>query len=329
MLYNTILVTGGAGFIGANYLNKYVKLKPDVHFICVDKLTYAGSLDNLEVNNQKNFSFEQVDIVDLEALREVFEKYKIDGVVHFAAESHVDNSIENPNIFVMTNVVGTANLLDLSLKYKVKKFHHVSTDEVYGELESTGYFTEETAYKPSSPYSASKAGSDHLVRAYYKTYDMNVTISNCSNNYGPYQHEEKLIPLFINRLLRNEKVPLYGEGKNVRDWLYVEDHCDAVDLILNTGKSGETYLIGGAKGERTNYEVTKILLEAFGKDESFINRVEDRKGHDFRYAIDASKIRNELGWTPKVDFETGIHKTIEWYKNRIKSLEVRRFGSVF
>ncbi|KKP39344.1 MAG: dTDP-glucose 4,6-dehydratase, dTDP-glucose 4,6-dehydratase [Candidatus Peregrinibacteria bacterium GW2011_GWF2_33_10] len=315
MTPKTILVTGGAGFIGANYLNKYVRLNPNIHYICVDKLTYAGSLDNLEIKDLPNFTFEKIDIVDKPALKNVFEKYTVDGIIHFAAESHVDNSIANPDIFVMTNVIGTANLLDLALKYNVKKFHHISTDEVYGELGANGYFTEESPYKPNSPYSASKAGSDHLVRAYHETYGLNTTISNCSNNYGPYQHEEKLIPLFIKNLIHDKKVPLYSTGQNIRDWIYVEDHCDAVDLIFREGKSGETYLIG-AKGEKTNLEITKILLKAFGKDESYIQNTKDRKGHDFRYAINSSKLKKELGWTPKMTFENGIKKTIEWYKRK-------------
>ncbi|OGJ52098.1 dTDP-glucose 4,6-dehydratase [Candidatus Peregrinibacteria bacterium RIFOXYB2_FULL_32_7] len=313
MNFKTILITGGAGFIGANYLNKYVKLNPNIHYICVDKLTYAGSLKNLEIKNLANFSFEKVDIVDKQALKKIFEKYQIDGIIHFAAESHVDNSIENPDIFVMTNVVGTANLLDLALKFKVRKFHHISTDEVYGDLPITGYFTEKSPYRPSSPYSASKAASDHLVRAYHRTYGLNITISNCSNNYGPYQHQEKLIPLFIKNLMNNEKVPVYGKGRNIRDWIYVEDHCDAVDLIFREGKSGETYLIG-AKGEKTNLEIAKILLKAFEKNENYIKYVEDRKGHDFRYAIDATKLKKELNWKSKIDFQEGIRKTILWYQ---------------
>src|SRR3989339_63176 len=313
MNFKTILITGGAGFIGANYLNKYVKLNPNIHYICVDKLTYAGSLKNLEIKNLANFSFEKVDIVDKQALKKIFEKYQIDGIIHFAAESHVDNSIENPDIFVMTNVVGTANLLDLALKFKVRKFHHISTDEVYGDLPITGYFTEKSPYRPSSPYSASKAASDHLVRAYHRTYGLNITISNCSNNYGPYQHQEKLIPLFIKNLMNNEKVPVYGKGRNIRDWIYVEDHCDAVDLIFREGKSGETYLIG-AKGEKTNFEIAKILLKAFEKNENYIKYVEDRKGHDFRYAIDATKLKKELNWKSKIDFQEGIRKTILWYQ---------------
>lgn len=318
-MINTILVTGGAGFIGSNFLNKFVALKKNIEWVCVDKLTYAGDLANIEVKDLPNFHFEKVDIVDKEALEKVFQKYRFDGVIHFAAESHVDNSIKNPDPFVMTNVVGTLNLLDLALKNNIQRFHHISTDEVYGELGQSGYFTEETPYKPNSPYSASKAGSDHLVRAYHETYGLDTVISNCSNNFGPHQNSEKLIPLFIKNLLANKKVPLYGSGMNIRDWLYVEDHCDAIDMIFNNGKSGETYLVGGLCGERTNFEIVKILLQKLAKDESFINYVEDRKGHDFRYAIDASKIKRELGWSPKVDFEEGLDKTIEWYRNKYKA----------
>lgn len=317
MEFKTIVVTGGAGFIGANFLNKYVRAYPEIHFICLDKLTYAGNLDNLEVKEEGNFSFEKVDIVDKKAIKGVFEKYTIDGIIHFAAETHVDNSIDYPDVFIMTNVIGTANLLDLALEFKVKRFHHVSTDEVYGDLDTEGYFTEDSPYKPSSPYSASKAASDHLVRAYHRTYGLDITISNCSNNYGPYQHEEKLIPLFIKKLMNDEKVPVYGEGKNIRDWIYVDDHNSAVDLIFRKGKTGETYLIGGVGGEKTNMEITQILLKHFDKDQSSIEYVEDRKGHDFRYAIDASKLKTELSWQAKLDFNEGIKKTIEWYKNKL------------
>ncbi len=311
-----ILITGGAGFIGSNFLNKYVNLNSDINFINLDKLTYAAHLDNILVGNNKNYFFEQGDICDLEFLEKVFEKYKIDSVIHFAAESHVDLSIKNPNLFVEVNILGTQNLLHLANKYKVKRFHHVSTDEVYGSLEDSGYFTEETNLAPNSPYSASKAGSDMLVRAYSHTFGLNTTMTRCSNNYGPNQDQTKLIPKFVTNLLQNKKVPLYASGQNVRDWLFVEDHCDAIWEVFTKSKSGETYNVGG-NNEKSNIEITKILLEKLGKDESLIEYVADRPGHDFRYAIDAAKIKQDLGWEPKYNFEEAILITIKYYKTKL------------
>jgi dTDP-glucose 4,6-dehydratase len=311
----SILVTGGAGFIGSNFLNKYVLDFPEIHFVNLDKLTYAANLENVEVSKMPNYTFVQGDICDIEQLDEIFAKYSIDAVIHFAAESHVDNSIKNPDIFVQTNVLGTQSLLSVSHKYTIKRFHHVSTDEVYGSLGETGYFTEETNIQPNSPYSASKAGSDHLVRGYHHTFGMNTTMSRCSNNYGPYQDRTKLIPRFITLLEKNEQVPLYKDGKNVRDWLFVKDHCEAIWAIFTKAESGALYNIGG-NNEKTNLQITKILLKYFGKDESSINYVVDRLGHDFRYAIDATKMKNELVWEPAYTFEKGIKETFEFYTKK-------------
>ncbi|MHA6483039.1 dTDP-glucose 4,6-dehydratase [Paenibacillus sp. strain BS8-2] len=307
-----LLVTGGAGFIGSNFLLYMAKQYPDYTLINVDALTYAGNLANLQtIENHARYTFVKADITDREALEPYFMS-GIDTVVHFAAESHVDRSILQPNVFVKTNVLGTQVLLDLSKQYQVGKFVHVSTDEVYGTLGDNGLFTESTPLAPNSPYSASKAGSDLLVRAYHETYGMNVNITRCSNNYGPFQFPEKLIPLMIQNALQDKPLPVYGDGMNVRDWLYVEDHCSAIDLVLHNGKSGEVYNVGG-RNERTNQQVVRTILSQLGKPESLIKYVTDRPGHDRRYAIDADKIRNELGWEPKHHYESGTSATIAWY----------------
>lgn len=312
----TVIVTGGAGFIGSNFVFYQLKNHPEDRVICLDKLTYAGNLSTLEpVMNHKNFRFVKVDIADREAVYNLFEEEKPDIVVNFAAESHVDRSIENPEIFLQTNILGTQVLMDACRKYGIKRYHQVSTDEVYGDLPLDGtdlFFTEETPIRTSSPYSASKASADLLVLAYYRTYKLPVTITRCSNNYGPYHFPEKLIPLVISRALADEPIPVYGKGENVRDWLYVEDHCSAIDLVIRKGREGEVYNIGG-HNEKTNLEVVKSILSYLGKPESLINYVTDRPGHDMRYAIDPAKIHNELGWLPATKFEDGIKKTIDWY----------------
>ena len=318
------LITGGAGFIGTNYIRYILKMYPEDEIICVDKLTYAGNYDNLkEFENDGRFTFEQVDICDREAVYSLFETYSIDCVVNFAAESHVDRSIENPEIFLKTNIIGTEVLLDAVNKYGIKRFHQISTDEVYGDLPLDRpdlKFEEDWGIKTSSPYSASKASADLLCLAYFRTYGTPVTISRCSNNYGPYQFPEKLIPLMIEKAQRNESLPVYGDGKNIRDWLYVEDHCSAIDKIVRLGKIGEIYNIGGYN-EKSNIEIVKIILKALKKPESLITFVKDRPGHDRRYAINSGKLQNELGWKPQTDFETGMRQTIEWYKNNPKWIE--------
>lgn len=312
----TVIVTGGAGFIGSNFVFYQLKNHPEDRVICFDKLTYAGNLSTLEpVMNHKNFRFVKVDIADREAVYNLFEEEKPDIVVNFAAESHVDRSIENPEIFLQTNILGTQVLMDACRKYGIKRYHQVSTDEVYGDLpldRTDLFFTEDTPIHTSSPYSASKASADLLVLAYYRTYKLPVTITRCSNNYGPYHFPEKLIPLVISRALADESIPVYGKGENVRDWLYVEDHCSAIDLVIRKGREGEVYNIGG-HNEKTNLEVVKSILSYLGKPESLINYVTDRPGHDMRYAIDPAKIHNELGWLPATKFEDGIKKTIDWY----------------
>ena len=320
----TYLVTGGAGFIGSNYIHyMFRKYDNEIRIINVDALTYAGNLENLkDIENRDNYTFVKANICDKEAIAKIFAENDIDRVVHFAAESHVDRSIRNPEVFVQTNVLGTAVMLNCAKNawelpdgtFKPgKKFLHVSTDEVYGSLsEDGGYFYETTPYAPHSPYSASKAGSDMLVKAYMDTYHFPANITNCSNNYGPYQFPEKLIPLIINNALHGKKLPVYGDGKNVRDWLYVEDHCKAIDLIIHNGRVGEVYNVGG-HNEKTNIEIVKIICKELGKPESLITHVADRKGHDMRYAIDPTKIHNELGWLPETKFEDGIKKTIKWY----------------
>ncbi|MBO8462908.1 MAG: dTDP-glucose 4,6-dehydratase [Firmicutes bacterium] len=313
-----LLVTGGAGFIGGNFVHYMVEKYPEDEIINLDLLTYAGNLETLKpVEDKANYRFIRGDIADRSFIMNLFETEKFDIVINFAAESHVDRSIADPGIFVQTNVMGTVVLLDACRTYGVKRFHQVSTDEVYGDLPLDRpdlFFTEETPLHTSSPYSSSKASADLFVMAYYRTYGLPVTISRCSNNYGPYQFPEKLIPLMISRALADEKLPVYGKGENVRDWLHVLDHCIAIDLIVRKGKEGETYNIGG-HNERTNLEVVKTILQALGKPESLIEYVADRPGHDRRYAIDPKKMETELGWKPIYTFDTGIVETIEWYLN--------------
>ena len=311
-----IIVTGGAGFIGSNFIFHMLKKYPDYRIICLDKLTYAGNLSTLEpVMGNPNFRFVKADICDRAAVNKLFEEEEPDIVVNFAAESHVDRSIEDPGIFLQTNIMGTATLMDACRKYGIKRYHQVSTDEVYGDLPLDRpdlFFTEETPIHTSSPYSSSKAGADLLVMAYHRTYGLPVTISRCSNNYGPYHFPEKLIPLMIANALADKPLPVYGEGLNVRDWLYVEDHCKAIDLIIHKGRVGEVYNIGG-HNEMRNIDIVKLICKELGKPESLITHVTDRKGHDMRYAIDPTKIHNELGWLPETKFADGIKKTIKWY----------------
>lgn len=311
-----ILVTGGAGFIGANFVKYMVETYPEDTIINLDALTYAGNLETLkDVEDKENYRFYKGDIADRDFVFDLFEKERPDVVVNFAAESHVDRSIENPEIFVKTNIMGTTTLLDAAVKYSVDRFHQVSTDEVYGDLPLDRpdlLFTEETPLHTSSPYSSSKASADLFVQSYGRTYNLPVSISRCSNNYGPYQFPEKLIPLMISRAQADESLPVYGDGANVRDWLHVLDHCKAIDLIVRKGKAGEVYNIGG-HNEKSNLEVVKTILQALDKPETLIEYVTDRKGHDRRYAIDASKLENELGWEPEYDFESGIADTIQWY----------------
>lgn len=310
-----ILITGAAGFIGSNFAEFFVSKYPEYNVVVLDKLTYAGNMDNLKKVADK-ITFVKGDICDFDFVKDLFIKYSIDGVIHFAAESHVDNSIKDPFVFTRTNVMGTHTLLEVAKQVwgegSPNKFVHISTDEVYGTLGETGYFTEDTQIKPNSPYSASKASSDLIARSYFETYKMNVSITNCSNNYGAYQHNEKLIPHMIKLAMNDEKLPVYGDGKNIRDWLYVEDHCEAIDLVFHNGKAGERYNIGG-HNEKRNIDIVKLILKHMGKSEDLIEFVEDRKGHDYRYAIDPSKIKRELGWEPKTKFEDGIIKTIDWY----------------
>lgn len=312
----TIMVTGGAGFIGSNFVFHMLQTHPDYRIVCLDKLTYAGNLSTLEpVLQQDNFRFVKVDICDRQAVDKLFQEEKPDIVVNFAAESHVDRSIENPGIFLETNIMGTAVLMDACRKYGIQRYHQVSTDEVYGDLPLDRpdlFFTEETPLHTSSPYSSSKASADLLAMAYYRTYGLPVTISRCSNNYGPYHFPEKLIPLMIANALADKPLPVYGNGENVRDWLYVEDHCRAIDLIIHNGKVGEVYNVGG-HNEKRNIDIVRIICQELGKPESLIVHVEDRKGHDRRYAIDPAKIHRELGWLPETKFEDGIKKTIKWY----------------
>lgn len=333
----TILVTGGAGFIGSNFVPYFLENHADCKLINLDLITYAGELKNLqEIENNPRYEFVKGDICDRELVESLFSKNHIDGVIHFAAESHVDNSISGPGEFIRTNVVGTFTLLDVARttwmegpfkirdEYKNARFHHISTDEVYGTLGDEGLFTEETPYAPNSPYSASKASSDLIVRSYFHTYGMNVVTTNCSNNYGPKQHNEKLIPTIIRKALSQQGIPVYGQGTNIRDWLYVLDHCKGIDLVYHKGKSGETYNIGG-RNERNNMFIVKHICELLDKKrplasgesyKKFITFVADRPGHDLRYAIDATKIEKDLGWKADENFETGIVKTVEWYLNR-------------
>ena len=312
----TILVTGGAGFIGSNFIYYVLNNHPENRVVCLDALTYAGNLSTLApLMDQENFRFVKGDITDRKAVDELFAEEKPDIVVNFAAESHVDRSIENPQIFLNTNIIGTSVMMDASRKYGVKRYHQVSTDEVYGDLPLDRpdlFFTEETPIHTSSPYSSSKAGADLLVLAYYRTYGLPVTISRCSNNYGPYHFPEKLIPLMIANALADKPLPVYGKGLNVRDWLYVEDHCKAIYRILEDGRVGEVYNVGG-HNEMRNIDIVKLICKELGKSEDLITYVEDRKGHDLRYAIDPTKIHNELGWLPETTFQEGIKKTIRWY----------------
>lgn len=308
-----LLVTGGAGFIGSNFVIYMLQQYPAYEIVNMDALTYAGNLENLRsVENNANYTFIKGDIANKEAVEQIFDQHQIEVVVNFAAESHVDRSILEPEVFVNTNVLGTQVLLDAAKKHNVTKFVQVSTDEVYGSLGETGLFTEETPLAPNSPYSASKAGGDLLVRAYHETFGLPVNITRCSNNYGPFQFPEKLIPLMISRALNDVALPVYGDGLNIRDWLYVEDHCSAIDLVIHKGVNGEVYNIGG-NNERTNVHIVQKILQELGKPESLISYVDDRPGHDRRYGIDPTKIMNELGWKPKHNFETGIKETIQWY----------------
>lgn len=312
----TVLVTGGAGFIGANFIFYMLNRRPEDRVVCLDKLTYAGNPDTLSpAMDHPRFRFVRGDICDRAAVNALFEEERPDVVVNFAAESHVDRSIEDPEVFLRTNILGTASLMDACRKYGVERFHQVSTDEVYGDLPLDRpdlLFTEETPLHTSSPYSSSKAAADLLVLSYHRTYGLPVTVSRCSNNYGPYQFPEKLIPLMISSALRDQPLPVYGQGRNVRDWLYVEDHCKAIDLILRQGRTGEVYNVGG-HNEMRNIDIVRLICRELGKPESLIAYVEDRKGHDLRYAIDPEKIRRELGWAPETAFQDGIKQTIRWY----------------
>lgn len=318
------LVTGGAGFIGSNFMHYMTKKYPEDIFVCLDALTYAGNYENLKpIENRNNFKFIKGDIRDIELVDKIFSEEKFDVVINFAAESHVDNSIKNPNLFADTNVIGTMVLLNASRKYNVKRYHQVSTDEVYGELPLDMpelLFTEDTPIHTSSPYSASKAGADLQVIAYARTFGLPVTISRCSNNYGPYQFPEKLIPVVISKALNDETIPVYGKGENIRDWIHVHDHNVGVDMIVRRGKEGQIYNLGG-RSERTNLDVVKTILKQLGKSESLITFVADRPGHDLRYAIDSSKAEKELGWTREYNFEDGIRETIDWYVKNIEWIE--------
>lgn len=330
----TILITGGAGFIGSHVVRRFVRKYPDCLIVNADKLTYAGNLENLkDIEKEKNYKFEKTDIVDKQAVTGLFENYRFNSVIHLAAESHVDRSITGPDEFVFTNIVGTLNLLNAALNnwkndFYGKLFYHISTDEVYGSLGKEGLFTEETSYDPKSPYSASKASSDHLVRAYNHTFGLPAIISNCSNNYGPNQFPEKLIPLAINNIKNNKPIPVYGKGENIRDWLYVEDHASAIDLIFHKGRVGETYNIGG-NNEWKNLDLIVLLCKimdkklnrAPGTSEQLITYVKDRPGHDLRYAIDSSKLQSELGWSPIPEFSVGLEKTVDWYLSNTEWLE--------
>ena len=335
-----ILVTGGAGFIGSHLVRHLVNKYPDYNIINLDLLSYAGNLENIrDIDQKTNYTFVKGDICDMDALRTLFDQHNFDTVIHLAAESHVDRSITDPLLFIKTNVLGTATLLQVAKElwdenYEGKRFYHVSTDEVYGSLGDTGFFYENTAYDPRSPYSASKAGSDHIVRAYYHTYHMPVVLSNCSNNYGPNQFPEKLIPLFINNIINEKSLPVYGKGINVRDWLYVKDHAAAIDTILHNGKTGETYNIGG-HNEWKNIDLIHLLIKLTdqklnrpeGYSEKLITYVTDRAGHDLRYAIDATKLKDDLGWVPSLQFEEGLSKTIDWYLENTEWLNNVTSGS--
>lgn len=321
---NNILITGAAGFIGSNFVEYFNNKHPEYNLIILDKLTYAGNLHNLD-NVIDKITFIKGDICDFDLVMKIFKDYDINGVIHFAAESHVDNSIKTPFIFTQTNVIGTHTLLEVAKQVwgegSTNKFVHISTDEVYGTLGEEGYFTENTNISPNSPYSASKASSDLIARAYFETFKMNINITNCSNNYGPYQHHEKLIPHMISLALKDEKLQVYGDGRNIRDWLYVEDHCKAIDMVFHNGVKGERYNIGG-HNEKRNIEIVKLILEHLGKSEDLIDYVTDRKGHDYRYAIDPTKIKEQLGWEPETKFEDGIIKTIDWYLEHKEYLDI-------
>jgi dTDP-glucose 4,6-dehydratase len=319
-----ILITGGAGFIGSNFIRYMIEKYPNYEFINLDALTYCGNLENLKgVDENKNYKFIKGDITDKILVDNLMQD--VNYVVNFAAESHVDRSIKDPEIFIKSNILGTQNLLNAAKKYNIKKFLQVSTDEVYGSLGKNGFFTEKTPLQPNSPYSATKAGADLMVRAYYNTFNLPVNITRCSNNYGPYQFPEKLIPLMISNAIEGKSLPIYGDGKNIRDWLHVYDHCTAIDLVLHKGAVGEVYNIGG-HNEKQNIEIVKLILSELNKDESLIKFVDDRLGHDKRYAIDSNKIRRELGWKPKYTFETGIVETINWYINNQKWMDKVKSG---
>jgi dTDP-glucose 4,6-dehydratase len=327
-----LLVTGGAGFIGSNFIHYWLKEHPEDSIVNIDKLTYAGNLETLaDIKDNPQYTFFHGDICNAEEVDKAMDG--IDTIVHFAAESHVDRSITDPSAFVRTNVLGTQVLLDAALKKNIKRFHHISTDEVFGslELDDTSKFSERTSYAPRSPYAASKAGADHIVRAYYFTYNLPVTITNCSNNFGPYHFPEKFIPLAITNLLEDKKIPIYGDGLYVRDWLYVEDHCRAIDAVLQRGKIGETYVVGGMTQLHSNLEIAKKILNLLGKDENSIEYVKDRPGHDRKYDVDWSKIKNELGWEPQHSFDEWLEKTVQWYKDNeawwkhIKSGEYKEY----
>lgn len=319
-----MLVTGGAGFIGSNFIRYMVDKYPDYDFVNLDLLTYCGNLENLEgIEDKDNYTFIKGDIADSELVDSIVKD--VDYIVHFAAESHVDRSIEDPQIFIKSNILGTQVLLDAAKKHNIKKYLQVSTDEVYGTLGKTGYFTEETPLQPNSPYSASKAGADLMVRAYHETFGLPINITRCSNNYGPYQFPEKLIPLMISNALEDKFLPIYGDGMNIRDWLHVYDHCTAIDLVLHKGEIGEVYNVGG-HNEKPNIEIVKLILSSLDKPEALIKYVDDRLGHDRRYAIDSSKIQEKLGWKPKYTFETGIVETIQWYLDNLDWMEKVKSG---
>lgn len=309
-----VLVTGGAGFIGSNFVRYFLKKYPDSRIINYDLLTYAGNVSSLEdIELSSNYIFIQGDIRDAKKIQAVMQEYKIDSIVHFAAESHVDRSIQGPMQFYTTNIIGTAVLLEAAKAFGIQRFLHISTDEVYGALGETGYFTEETPVSPNSPYSSSKASSDLIALSYFETYKLPVIVTRCSNNYGPYQYPEKLIPLMITNAMENKELPVYGTGQNVRDWLHVFDHCTAIDLVLHNGRDGEIYNVGG-NNEKRNIEIVETILEKLGKSKSMISFVPDRLGHDWRYAIDSSKLQRELGWKPVYSFTKGLEDTIEWYR---------------